>query len=550
MKNLIWKQWQESKNHLWIFSAWMILVVCYAIAYELGHKYRAVIGSFSSLAMLYATVAAIVLAARASQGEQTDGTLSFTTSLPVSIRRVATVRIVGAIMTLAIPVVLASLILAASLAFGLVEQAELRDSLTNGPANYVQIHLRPVGSIAISLEQVASVTAITIMGGIELLLILSLCGCWMRNQAQVGFLGAVMALCFLIAAGLLWFGMERWPLWEFLYGIVLPQSLSIHWSYQDATGGYQDYELATYRWLSLGLAVPFLAFIAGSYILQYGRSIAKFRQPMLRYLRFPTPSLFPRLAIPLPTRWIALVWLELRQSIPLACYGLLFASLMTIADQILEPGVGNDFATTFRSELPHSVFFVGMLWAVVVGSSLFSSDLASKLGAFRRSRPISHAMWFWNKFFAGLIAVLLVLDGVTILVSWSAPRTGMSNGMSYAYIACFPIIHALMYSLAVLGMCLFRQPLVGGIAAILSYAIATMAVESFPGTMQLEPMAIYSNLLSAERSIGIDFRRHAYPFVFGLLAAMAVVCAAVAFHVAKPLQRRSPLGRYDLSAKH
>ena len=223
---------------------------------------------------------------------------------------------------------------------------------------------------------------------------------------------------------------------------------------------------------------------------------------------------------------------------------------MTIADQILEPGVGNDFATTFRSELPHSVFFVGMLWAVVVGSSLFSSDLASKLGAFRRSRPISHAMWFWNKFFAGLIAVLLVLDGVTILVSWSAPRTGMSNGMSYAYIACFPIIHALMYSLAVLGMCLFRQPLVGGIAAILSYAIATMAVESFPGTMQLEPMAIYSNLLSAERSNGIDFRQHAYPFVFGLLAAMAVVCAAVAFHVAKPLQRRSPLGRYDLSAKH
>ncbi len=36
---------------LWIFSAWMILVVCYAIAYELGHKYRAVVGSFSSLAM-------------------------------------------------------------------------------------------------------------------------------------------------------------------------------------------------------------------------------------------------------------------------------------------------------------------------------------------------------------------------------------------------------------------------------------------------------------------------------------------------------------------
>lgn len=56
--------------------------------------------------------------------------------------------------------------------------------------------------------------------------------------------------------------------------------------------------------------------------------------------------------------------------------------------------------------------------------------------------------------------------------------------------------------------------------------------------MQLEPMDIYTRLLSAERSIGIDFTRH------------AVVCAAVAFHVAKPLQRRSLLGGYDLSAKH
>jgi hypothetical protein len=92
-------------------------------------------------------------------------------------------------------------------------------------------------------------------------------------------------------------------------------------------------------------------------------------------------------------------------------------------------------------------------------------------------------------------------------------------------------------------MCLFRQPLLGGLAAILSYAIATMAVTSFPGTMPLEPVDIYDRLLSAERSSGIDVTQHAYPFVFGLLAAMAVVCAAAAFHVSKPLQRRSPLGQ-------
>jgi len=536
MKNLIWKQWQESKIHFWIFSAWMVLAVCYVIAYELGHHYRAAIGSFSSLAMLYTFVAAIVLASRASQGEQTKGTLTFTKSLPVSIRSVATVRIIGAIVTLAIPILVASFILAASFALGLIEQAEPLVSVNEGVQNYTQMHLRSAGSLPATLEQLASVTAIAIMGGVELLLILSLCGCWLRSQAQVGFLGAVMALGSVIAAGLLWFGTIRWHLGQMMYGAVIPQSLVIQWGYGDATGGYTDHELAKYRWLSLGIAVPLLTLVARCYVRQYGRSVSVDRQAQRWKVRFAAASILSRIAMPLPTRRVALVWLELRQSIPLAFYGLLFAILITIASQISEPGVRDDFVTSLRSELPHSVFFVGMLWAVVVGSSLYSSDLDSSLGDFRRTRPISHAMWFWNKFIIGLAAVLLVLDGVTILVSWSAPKTDMTSGMSFAYIACFPIIHAFMYSLAVLGTCLFRQPLIGGVFAILSYAIATMAISSFPGTMQLEPVNIYNSLLSAERAGSVDFTRHVYPIVYGVLTASAVACSILACRIAKPFQ--------------
>jgi len=40
-----------------------------------------------------------------------------------------------------------------------------------------------------------------------------------------------------------------------------------------------------------------------------------------------------------------------------------------------------------------------------------------------------------------------------------------NDGMSYAYIACFPVIHALMYALAVLGTCVFRRPLKGRLLA-------------------------------------------------------------------------------------
>ena len=534
MKNLIWKQWKESKRHFSIFSAWMILAVCYAIAYELGHQYRAVIGSFSSLAMLYTSIAAIVLAARASQGEQTDGTMAFTTSLPVSLRRLATVRIVGAVLTLAIPVLIAALILTLSLTVGLVEQAEPRSLDHFRPGSFARITQRPIGAILTSIEQVASVTAIAVFGGVELMLILGLCGCWLRNQAQVGFLGAVLALGSIVASGLLWYGEERWGIGQLLYGSIFPQSLVIHWGYADATGSYQDHELAAYRWLSLVVAIPVLTLLAKCFVIRYGLPVV--RKPKQGRFRFAMPSILSRIAIPLPTRWLALVWLELRQSLPLALSGLLFAILLTVAGQLTEHGSGQDFATSLRRELPHTVFFVGALWAVVVGSSLYSSDLDHRLGSYRRTCPIPHTMWFWNKFLVGLAAVLLVMDGATMLVSWTAPRTGMTEGMSYAYVACFPMIHAFMYSLAVLGTCLFRLPLIGGLFAILSYAIATMAITSFPATMHLEPVSIYNNLLSFERIGTVDFRQHGYPIVYGGLAMSAIVCAIVSFRVAKPLQ--------------
>lgn len=536
MKSLIWKQCQESKIHFCIFGVWMLLAVLYIIAYELGHHYRAVVGGFSSMAMFYAIVAAIVLAARVSQGERSNGTLAYTISLPISIRRVASVRIIGALLILSLPIVFASGVLAAALAVGLVEQAESRLVVND----FVSMDQRQVGALSSSLEQLLSVTAIAMLGGVELLVVLCWCGCWLRNQAHVGLLGAVIALGLMITSGLLWYGQTRSAVGQLLYGAVHPQSLVIHWGYGGATGSYCDHELAQYRWFAMGLAIPLLATIARCFVLQYGRAPSIQILHSIRSSRFAIPSILSFITMPLLTRRMALIWLEVRQALPLAFYGLLFAILVTVSNQFPESGFGGDFATNLRSNLPHSVFFVGMLWAVVMGSAVYSSDLYSDLGSFRRTRPISHSMWFWNKFFIGLVAVLLLLDSVTILVSWSAPRTQMTNGMSYAYIACFPIVHTLMYSLAVLGTCLTRKPLFGGVLAILSFAIATMVITSFPATMQLEPVHIYNNLLSDERGGQIDLTKHAYPIVYGLLVASAIACSIVSSHFAKPFQLTFP----------
>ncbi|MCC6511255.1 MAG: hypothetical protein IT423_19295 [Pirellulaceae bacterium] len=528
MKSLIWKQWRESRFHFYVFCVWMLLAALYAIAYELGHHYRAVVGSFSTSAMLFSTVAAIVLAARAAQGERTDRTLTFTTSIPVSIRLVATVRIVGAILTLAIPIAIGAFIVATSLALGWLEQATPRPI----PAEYAQMPQRTVAAANIALEQLASVSCIAMLGGVELLVVLSLYGLYLRSQAQVGGLGAVLALVVLVIAEPMWSGSTRWPLGQLLYGIVLPQSLVVHWGYGNSTGGYVDHELALYRWWSVMLALPLLAWIAWGYVVRYGKVGSVDRVGKPSRVRFAMPALLSRVAIPLPTRWSALLWLELRQSLPLACYGLLLAILVTVVGKLGQTGTG--FVEAVRGELPHSVFFVGMLWAIVVGSSLYSTDLGEKVGGFRRSRPIPHAIWFWNKFFIGLAAMLLVMDGTTILVSWNAPRTYSLSEMSYAYIACMPLLHALFYSLAVMGTCLFRRPLIGGVLAVLSYSAVSIALTTFPGTMQLDPLSVYNDLLITERNGVIDFTQHGYPLVYGVLLAMAAIFSLVSLRVARP----------------
>ena len=531
MKSLVWQQWRENRGYLAIFTAWMAFGVCYCIAYEMGYRFRASVGQFSCWALLYTICAAIGLAMRTAQGEQSAGTISFTASLPVSLEQIAAVRIAGAMATLAVPVFVASALLSLALASGLIEQAEPRSLHP-----FVRLPARDTASLLAALEELASVTAIAVFGGIELLLILSLFGCWLRSQAQVGFLGAVIGLGSIVASGLFWHG-KREPYVQLTYGAVLPQSLAIHWGYGAENGGsYTDPELAHYRWIALGLATPLLMVLARLFVTQYGQLRSPTSATRPKPLRFAVPAIWSHISIRLPGRWSALLWLELRQSLPLATFGLLFALLIAAVTVVTERGTFDSIGGAVRAEMPHTIAFVGVLWAAVVGSGLYAKELGPGLGAFWRSRPISLGMWFWCKFIVGLVAVLAVLDGVTILVSWHSPRHSLSTGMSWAYVACFPVIHAMMYALAVFGTCWLRKPVIGGFLAILGYAMLTITITASPMTRSLEPGDIYNALLVAERAGHVDLTQHGYPIVYGGLALSTFLLAWLSSRLATPLQ--------------
>jgi hypothetical protein len=530
MNSLLWKQWRETRGILAIFTAWMAIAICYAIAYELGYHYRAVVGHFSGWALLYSLFAAVVLATRTAHGERTDGTIAFSAALPVSMRRIGIVRIASAVATLGIPLVIAAGILSIALAGGLVEQAGPR----LGGLAFTQLPQRETAALPTSLEQLWSIAAIAILGGAELLLLLSLLGSYLRSQAQTGLMGAVMALSSLIAGGVFWFR-DRNVWAQLAYGILLPQSLAIQWSYSDKLGHYTDHELAQYRWIAMGLSLPVLAIIGHLFVMRYGALRGSSTPVKRRRLGIALPPILARIPIRLPGRLPAMIWLELRQSMPLAAFGLLLGVLMSIATVLTELQHGYSLGTSVLMDLPNNMFAVAMLWAVVVGSGLYAADLGSGLGAFWRSRPISPGLWFWTKFVVGLAAVVGVLDGATILISWNSPRASMTTGMSWAYVGCSPIDHALMYALAVLGTCWFRRPVIGGILAILGYTLLHVAITTFPMTDRLEPINVYNAMLSAERSGQVDFTQHGYPLVYGAQVVLVVLLALVSSRLARPL---------------
>jgi len=532
MNSLWWKQWQENKRHLVAFMAWMILGAGYAIAYQMAHKFRAPVGQFSSIATFFAICAAVILSVRTARGEYADGTHSFSAALPVSMRRIATVRMLGAAATMILPIVAAAVLMSVALLGGLIEQVvpRLFDA-------YVSLPERQTAPLAAALGQLWSVTAVASFAGLELLLLLSLAGCWLRNQSQIGLMGAVLAFGSLLAGGLFWMSKDRNPAAQLIYGACFPQSLVIHWGYGSQSGYYTDYETVPYLGIALGLALPLLVLIGRLFVTRYGSARAERPSPAPGRFGGAIPASWLRLPLRRPGRMRALFWSELSQSLPLAITGLLLAFLMSMANVLMDGRHGgHSLETDLLMNMPHSTWAVGTLWAIVVGSGLYAAELAPGLGNFWRSRPISPSKWFWSKFVIGLIAVVTVLDGVTIMLSWASPRDSMTTGMSWAYVGCMPIDHSFLYALAVLGTCWLRKPVIGGFLALAGYAILTVALEAFSATSTFEPINVYNELLQAERAGHMDFTRHGYPLVYGGLALMIVMIALFSYRLAKPLQ--------------
>jgi len=186
------------------------------------------------------------------------------------------------------------------------------------------------------------------------------------------------------------------------------------------------------------------------------------------------------LSQPFTTPQKALLWMQLRESIPIALCGFVLVLLLAGLEQAGRRfDVIHDFGT-----------FVGCVLALILAVGSYVPHLEPKLHTFWRSRPILPRQWFSVKYIAGAAAIVLCYDiPLSILQQMlvSDVHPYGAQQLSFPSSLGFPILlHLFIYSVVVLAACSIRHPIysgVIGITAVLLILLPPVAFVGFPESL-------------------------------------------------------------------
>lgn len=544
LRMLLWKEWRERRVQFVACLLAMVAGTAYSVAFQSSRGISASVEIFHGIALVFGLFTSIFVAMRTSLGEMTDRTRSFTSALPISAQRQGWIRLAGGLAALVVPILLGAVVVSVCLAQGWIEQWP-----SSLPEGAISVSMSELGSLS-ALSAVAllwRVTAVVLSSVTSLYVLLSFLGTALRTEAHAGFLGAAVAILWFLGSILI----------QALHDSAPPEVVAwvnaiAPWGMLVSCGLGSERGLYGELWVSVRMLGPLVVqailqlAIAAWFVRRYSRRLpgraagaARNALPRLRRLWSFT----------LPNRSVALAWLTLRQSVPMCLPGLMIACLMAIFQAIDNSNQRDGLLQWFAHGLPTSTAVAGLLWSVVVGAGIFSAEIDWRVGEFWRTRPIQFSRLFATKFFVGLLAVLLVLDVTTIVFSWAFstewafPASGSRESLNWMsvkslnwpYIACIVPFHAVMFAVAVAWTCVLRRPVLGGMAAAVSFWLMEIAIQWWDAAGRFEPFSVYHRLAYASTISGgrIDFTASGYPAValameIAFLASLAV--AGLALH--------------------
>jgi hypothetical protein len=429
---ITWKEWLGLRWKLAALTAILLGPALGTLFYDTSF----LPSSLVTLIFVYSAIAPIFLAMHAAAEDNSTGTLEFVRGLPISLAQWGLIRLLATLTVLLVPIVAAGAFTYAAVVVlwswnpGVV----FVDFSSSGIGILTAVAIATLAGMTVSASLFFWTTALSMNQPSEL---------------RAGLFGIVTAV--------VWgpwslFTVAQWDNpgnWTWLYGItslgpfaglvLFDPGLTVTGRVAMGTG-----QLAT---------MCVLVAIAAR---RYG--ILEPRQGLVLF----------RIASPEGALW----WMQWRQAWPLGLTGMGIILGFALLGLATSSNVRDQFLH-FRTMVYLFSLFVGAFWAIVVAASLFSAELEPRLVAFWRSRPIDPAAWFRIKYLTGAVTLLIFIDLPAALLGHGDAESAAAGLV--AFLACVPVLHLAIYSVAVLIACVVRHTIYSGIlslGAVLSFVVA------------------------------------------------------------------------------
>lgn len=456
----IWKTlfWKELHEHKWKMLSLIAMVLSVIVLQLIRSDVET---GLVLVVYVYILAAPIYITMGVSSAEQANRSISFVKAIPNPIWQAGVARVIVGWLVLMAPLVSACAVCQLHLLFS--PEATKQYS---GMRQWMQLES--------AHNAVWFMTAIIVGMATNLYSWILLTTVNQTSELRAGLIGllTVVALFF---SGIL--SVNRWqfnghaPESNFAWLVVsIGPMASTVWSDSSIwakTGHY--WSVVVVQLLTIGVLLVSAARRYG------GRTL--FRLPELGGGRNPDHRANLPLSQPFTSPHKALLWMQLRESIPIALCG--FVVVLLLAGLELE-------AQRYHATVD-SGMFVGCVLAVILAVGSYVPHLEAKLHTFWRSRPIPPSQWFWMKYIAGAAVIVLCYDMPLFVLQRmlsSDVHPFLVHQLSFAADTGFPILlHLFIYSVVVLAACSIRHPIysgVLGVAAVLVILLSPEAYVDFP----------------------------------------------------------------------
>ena len=459
--SLLWKEWCEFRWKMAALTTILLGVPAVFLLFDFsveGDASRALVGLILIPVITlfpYIMLAGIFVGMSVAGGENSRRTMRFLQALPVPMWQAALVKLLTAILTVSIPILIVMSMVWLIGAYIDPDQQLLARAARELP--------RMGQSWGITTWYAARMVA-SILGVSSLLLWTAACGVNRSDEVRAGAVG------FLIIAVI-------WGCWIFAIDRADRFSFPTFESVLDVMrvalpGGPV---VPRFRATNQGLEVLVAGFshmtILLWFLFRYGKVSATQRAgggvQISDFFRFKSG------AMPRRTSLGAVAWKQFREVGPLALVAVAtiatIVSIFAIADR--------DFRRLdeLSSLLGGLTISIGVLVALVAGIGVLLEDYSPGVNNFWRSRPINVHLWFAVKYLTGLL-VLVISFGSILLLANSLSGWELGSGWDAGVVALYFIG---CYTLALCSFALVRQPIYAVILAMVAPSLAAMVYSFF-----------------------------------------------------------------------